>query len=152
MSPATSGRGAGRRRLHHHQRRNETGEPLANRDGCRVCVGSFERCGSSEVRLPTTALCGKVTANGKPVSTGTVTAYRGGSKVMETSIEPDGSYGFPNPPSGQYELTVTATDAPSPYGRPVKLPAKYADPSESGLTATVTSDQVNTQDLALRTR
>jgi hypothetical protein len=109
-------------------------------------------CGNSEIRLATTALCGKVTANGKPVSTGTVTAYRGGSKVMETSIEPDGSYGFPNPPSGRYELTVTATDTPSPYGQPVKLPPRYADPSESGLTATVTGDRMNTPDLALQTR
>jgi hypothetical protein len=109
-------------------------------------------CGSSEARPPATALRGKVTVDGRPVATGVVTAYRSGSKVMETSIEPDGSYGFPNPPGGRYELTVTATDAPTPYGRPVKLPAKYAAPSASGLTATVTSDQTNTQDLALRTR
>jgi hypothetical protein len=109
-------------------------------------------CGSSNVLVLTTQLHGKVIVDGRPVSTGVVAAYRGGSKVMETSIEPDGSYGFANPPSGQYSLTVTATDSPTPYGRAVRIPAKYADPGASGLTATVTSDQVNTQDLLIRTR
>jgi hypothetical protein len=116
-----------------------------------VVLGS-SGCGSSKVLMPATQLHGKVIVDGRPVSTGVVTAYRGGSKVMETSIEPDGSYGFANPPGGQYALTVTATDAPTPYGRAVRLPAKYADPSASGLTATVADDQVNTQDLLLRTR
>ena len=120
--------------------------------GLVLVVLSSTGCGSSKVLVPSTQLHGKVIVDGRPVSTGVVTAYRGGAKVMESSIEPDGSYGFPNPPSGQYSLTVTATDTPSPYGRAVRLPAKYADPSESGLTATVTGDQVNTQDLLLRTK
>jgi hypothetical protein len=98
---------------------------------------------------PSTVLKGKVTVNGRPAVVGTVTAYRGGSKAAEAMINPDGTYQFENLSSGDYQLTVTKTDTPTPYSRPVKLPAKYADPSQSGLTATVNRGE-NTQELQLK--
>jgi hypothetical protein len=97
---------------------------------------------------PSSVLKGKVTYNGKPVVVGTLTAYRGSSKTAETMINPDGSYEFVNLSSGDYQLTVTNTDTRTPYGKPVKLPAKYADPSQSGLTATVKRGET-TQELQL---
>lgn len=120
--------------------------------GALLVVLGSGGCGNREFRLPTTSLGGKVTVDGRPISNGIVAAYRDGSKVMEASIEVDGNYTFSDPPSGEYQLTVTRTDTPSPYGRPVKLPTRYADPAGSGLTATVASDQANTQDLSLRTK
>ncbi|AWM39091.1 hypothetical protein GobsT_26360 [Gemmata obscuriglobus] len=116
-----------------------------------VALGS-SACSNSDFRMPATSLSGKVTVNGKPLSCGVVTAYRGSSKVMEASIEVDGNYTFADPPAGEYLITVTRTDAPSTYSRPVRLPAKYADPGSSGLRATVVSDRPNTQDLTLGTK
>lgn len=120
--------------------------------GSVVAVLGLSGCGGSDFRLPSTSLSGKVTVNGKPLSGGTVTAHRSGSKVMEASIEVDGNYTFADPPSGDYQITVTKTDAPSQYSRPVRLPAKYADPVQSGLNATVVGDRHNTQDLSLSTK
>jgi hypothetical protein len=106
-------------------------------------------CGGSDAPVADSLLRGTVTVNNKPVTTGTVTAYKGGSKVMESGINPDGTYEFANPAGGEYQLTVTGTDTPTPYGKGVKIPARYADPAQSGLTATVTAGQKNTKDLAL---
>ncbi|MDY3551519.1 carboxypeptidase-like regulatory domain-containing protein [Gemmata sp. JC717] len=117
-----------------------------------VAVALGSTACSSDFRLPATSLSGKVTVNGKPLSGGVVTAYRGSSKVMEASIEVDGNYTFADPPSGEYYITVTKTDTPSTYSRPVRLPTKYADPGSSGLRATVVSDRHNTQDLPLSTK
>ena len=109
-------------------------------------------CGGSDEAVTKSLLRGKVTVDKKPIPTGTVTAYKGSSKAMETTINPDGTYEFVDPSSGEYQLTVTKTDTPTPYGKPVKLPAKYADPAQSGLTATVSSGQPNTKDLELTTK
>lgn len=117
---------------------------------CVAVLGvSLAGCGGSGDAVQTSLLRGKVTLHKKVIPTGTVTAYRGGSKVMEAPINPDGTYEFLDPSSGEYQLTVTKTDAPTPYSKPIKLPAKYADPAQSGLTATVTSGQPNTKDLEL---
>lgn len=105
-------------------------------------------CGS-DVEVPDSLLRGKVTVDKKPVVVGTVTAYRGGDKAMETTINPDGTYEFVINSSGEYQLTVTGTDAKTPYGPPVKLPAKYADPAQSGLNTTVAAGQSNTYDIPL---
>jgi hypothetical protein len=117
--------------------------------GLAALVLAATGCGQSSDPVARTLLVGKVTVNKKPVQTGTVTAYSGSSKVMEAGINPDGTYEFANPSSGEYHLTVTKTETPTPYGKPVKLPAKYADPAQSGLTATVSGGQRNTQDLTL---
>ena len=106
-------------------------------------------CGGSEPEVTASLLRGKVTVGDKPVTTGTVTAYKGSTKVMEAPINPDGTYEFANPTSGEYQLTVTKTDTPTPYGRPVKVPAKNSDPAQSGLSAKVESGQTNNQDLVL---
>jgi len=106
-------------------------------------------CGGSDSKVTVAVLRGKVTVNKKAVNTGIVTAYKSGSKVTETNINPDGTYEFQDPSSGEYQLTVTKTDTPTPYGKPVKVAAKYADPATSGLTATVTSGQPNEKNLEL---
>lgn len=109
-------------------------------------------CGGSDDTVGKASLRGKVTVNQKSITVGTVTAYSGSSKVAETTINPDGGYEFANLSSGEYNLTVTKTDAPNPYSKPVKLPEKYADPAQSGLTATVSGGQTSTKDLALNAK
>jgi hypothetical protein len=121
---------------------------LASASLTLALVCGLTGCGGGGGGAPSTVLKGKVTINGKPAVVGTVTAYSGGSKAAETMINPDGTYQFDNLSSGEYQLTVTKTDTPTPYSKPVKLPAKYADPSQSGLTATVKRGET-TQELQL---
>lgn len=109
-------------------------------------------CGGSDSTVTQALLRGKVTLDNKPLVAGVVTAYQSGTKVMETNINPDGAYEFAQPASGDYQLTVTKTDVTTPYAKPVKLPARYADPAQSGLTAKVAASQANTQDLALTSK
>lgn len=88
-------------------------------------------CGGTDHEVTKSLLRGKVTVENKPVTAGVVTAYKGGTKVAEANINPDGAYEFAAPPGGEYQLTVTKTDTPTPYSKPVKLPAKYADPARA---------------------
>jgi hypothetical protein len=109
---------------------------------CAATVLGLTGCGSNDVTAPaTTVLRGRLTVDKKPLMVGTVTAYRNGSKVAETQVNPDGGFELYNLADGDYQLTVTNTDVTNPYSKPVKLPARYADPAQAGLTVSVTAGE-----------
>jgi hypothetical protein len=111
---------------------------------CAAAVLGLVGCGSGDVTAPATSvLRGRLTVDKKPLSVGTVTAYKGGSKVAETQVNPDGGFELFNLPAGDYQLTVTNTDASNPYTKPVKLPARYADPAQAGMTVSVADGENN---------
>lgn len=105
-------------------------------------------------------LAGKVTFQGKPVVTGTVTVMAADGSIHQIGIKTDGTYTLDRVPVGPATVSVTSPDpAPSarakalgdsdgrpkpgppavPPGAWFPLPAKYADPATSGLTLQVGS-------------
>ena len=107
-------------------------------------------CGGSDVMVATkTSLRGKVSVNRKPVFTGLVTAHQNGTKIASTNINPDGTFEFSNIAAGDYQLTITATDTDTPYGKGVKLNSKYSDPASSGLIVSVAGKDDSPRDFAL---
>jgi hypothetical protein len=123
---------------------------LAAACAAAVAVGLVGCGGDNRVAAAKSVLRGRLTADKKPVSVGTVTAYKGGSKVAETQINPDGGFELYNLPPGDYQLTVTHTDVSTPYAKPLKLPSRYAEPAGSGLTVNV-ADGENKREFDLQT-
>lgn len=95
-----------------------------------------------------TSISGAVTFNGAPLKAGTI-RFDSNDKAIGTSasIGSDGRYGTNRIPLGQ--STVTIETESLQYGSPhlyTKIPAKYADPTKSGLTVDVkegTNENVN---------
>ena len=115
-----------------------------------VGVGAAAGCGGGDaVAAHQTALRGRLVVNKKPLHNGTVTAYRSGSKTAQTNVNPDGRFEFFNLPTGDYQLAVTDTEANTPYGKGVRLPAKYADPAQSGMTVAVAAGEQPPRDFTL---
>lgn len=106
------------------------------------------------------AVTGKVTYQGKPVVYGTVTLMAADGSIHQIGINTDGTYQLDRVPVGPATVSVSSPDpAPSararklgesdgrprpgppavPPGAWFPLPAKYADPSMSGLTLQVGS-------------
>ncbi len=93
------------------------------------------------------SVSGRVTLDGKPLDTGTVTFHpEGGGPTAYGGIHSDGSYQVKTGtqqglPPGEYRVTVLATtepptDGPSVPGEQI-TPFRYANPAESGLRFTV---------------
>lgn len=59
-------------------------------------------------RPPGTELTGRVTAGGKPVAFGTVTAVAADGRVVSTPILPDGTYVLRDVPAGPLRLAVSS--------------------------------------------
>jgi hypothetical protein len=121
----------------------------------------------------TGTLTGKVTYQGKPVVYGSVLVRCADGQQRSGNVEPDGSYTVLNVPAGPVKLAVVSPEPPDPTKAPpnrgrgerappqqaaapasdrskwVKLPDNYADPDQSGLTATVTAGTV-THDIVLK--
>lgn len=109
-------------------------------------------------------LGGAVTYQGKPVSSGTVTAV-GSDGVPKSGFIADGKYEVRDLPAGQVKLAVTSPDpgrAPpksrkgesGPAPKPeragwVPLPEKFADLATSGLTADLKAG-ANSHDIELK--
>ena len=104
--------------------------------GLTVLLAGAGCGGPAEVTVKS-VLRGKVKADGKLIGVGAVTVYSGTSKISTHPVNPSGDYTIENLSAGEYNFTVTDTDVKSPYGPAVKLPAKYADPVQSGLKANV---------------
>lgn len=93
------------------------------------------------------SVTGRVTLDGKPLDTGTVTFHpEDEGPTAYGGIHPDGSYQVKTGtqqglPPGEYRVTVMAsteppTDGPSVPGEMI-TPPRYADPAQSGLRCTV---------------
>src|SRR5688572_22264830 len=105
-------------------------------------------CGGGEQRTPTFAVRGKLTDGVKPVANAQV-VFHPANATADTpkprgTTDANGEFtlttydGSDGAPAGQYRVSVeqwktTTADA----GPANQLPAKYADPAKSGLSATV---------------
>ena len=98
-------------------------------------------CGDGAGAPAKSALRGRITVDKKPLGAGLVTAHSGGSKVAETNLNQDGSFEFYNLSAGDYQLAVSNTEASTPYFKGVKLPSRYADPAQSGMTVSVAAGE-----------
>ena len=123
--------------------------------GFAVCFGlaavfGSSGCGNSGGE---TTLGGNVKLDGAPVTAGMVKLVpQGGKDTAErNTIIDTGHYYFSSVPAGPVKISVTApTRASGPNDTaPAALPAKYADPNQSGLTFTVKEGAKNTYDLDL---
>ena len=101
-------------------------------------------------RKPTFAVSGKVLFNGKPAEHATVVFHPIGESGPDSvrprgKVRADGSFalttydGEDGAPAGDYRVTVELwlTTGRGDEGPTSRLPAKYARPETSGLTATV---------------
>jgi hypothetical protein len=107
---------------------------------------------------------GTVKYQGKPVSGGTITFFDAANKTASSLIAPDGSYAVKHVAAGQARITVVTpmpinfkgmsaglqpvADGGAGPGPGPALPAKYGDPSQSGLTCDVRSTN-QTHDVTL---
>ena len=100
---------------------------------------------------------GKITYEGKPVTSGLINFRAEGKRPLGGGIQPDGTYQFDLPP-GTYKVRIDTPgalppgwkegDPPGQMG-PRQVPEKYADFTASGLTATVTEDSSQPIDFTL---
>jgi hypothetical protein len=96
---------------------------------------------------------GKVRIDDQALAVGTVTFVPEQGRALTCSIEPDGRYSLPNVPPGSYAVSVVSAQ-PSRYmldiakkkaaeggsSKPlvyIRIPPRYNDPSQSGLTCVV---------------
>lgn len=108
------------------------------------CVG----CGGGEQRTPTFEFRGKLTDGSKPVAGAQVVFHpvggTTGTPKPSGKTDANGEFqlttyvGHDGAPAGQYRVSVELWKTTSADAGPVnQLPAKYADPEKSGLTAVV---------------
>jgi hypothetical protein len=111
--------------------------------GCVLLAGCSPGKGS---------VSGIVRYQGKPLATGTILFFDERQRVRQSDIREDGSYEVTDVVAGTVRIAVMAPmDIPfqtpgapksltlpggtsAPRGKSVTLPARYADPAESGLT------------------
>jgi hypothetical protein len=104
-------------------------------------------CGPSQATVS-----GKVTYQGTPLTTGTVTFLCKGDKSVSCSISPTGEYTLTKVPVGPAKIGVFTPPAVpenmagkvpeasgGAAGKPVAIPASFSDPKSSGLEYTVTA-------------
>jgi hypothetical protein len=97
----------------------------------------------------TTSVQGKITYEGKPVTTGVINFQPARGQPLGGGIQADGSYAFDLPP-GDYRVRIDAPPAvpagykeggPVPKLPPRLVPERYADYNTSDLTATVSGEE-----------
>jgi hypothetical protein len=118
-----------------------------------ACAGSFG-CGGSTEKL--TPVIGKVTVDGTPLATGSVTFHPDAQKGNSTPhipvgmLDGQGNYKLfsatkEGAPLGWYKVTVSAQepiDPKNPYALPKHLISpKFSDPNASGLEVEVVASQ-----------
>ena len=90
--------------------------------------------------------------DGKPLGGGTITfvSVKDSMYRMTAMIHADGHFSAINVPTGDVKVGVETETAKigNPAGY-VKIPAKYADPQTSGLTATIGKDEANGKPLTI---
>jgi hypothetical protein len=116
---------------------------------CLVALG-MASCSRGDGRKPTYSVAGKVLVNGKPAEHATVVFHpvgESGPDVVKPrgKVAADGSFtlttydGHDGAPAGEYQVTVELwlSSGRGDEGPTSRLPAKYAKPESSGLTARV---------------
>jgi hypothetical protein len=114
---------------------------------------------SSEPDLQTAVVTGRVTLDGKPLTSGEVIFVPDDTKgnsgpIGAGAIQPDGQYeiwtvGQKGALLGCHRIRVTAVDKTKPLA-PWMIPIKYGYDDRSGLTANVKADHENVVDLELK--
>lgn len=104
----------------------------------------------------TNSVNGKITYQGKPVTSGLINFRPQGGRPLGGGIQPDGTYQF-DLPAGTYEVRIDSPgalpagwkegDPPGQMG-PRQVPEKFASFS-SGLTATINDSGAQTVDFEL---
>lgn len=111
--------------------------------------------GCGETHDPTYPVTGKVTFNGEPLTTGTVTFTPETGPSATGEIRPDGTYSLITPPEregalpGSYQVSISAVEVDAEGLATPLIPSKYSTGQTSGLTATVQADQENKADFDL---
>jgi hypothetical protein len=93
----------------------------------------------------TATVSGRVTYQGKPLTSGSVTFCAAEGRVEHGLLRTDGSYAIERVPVGPARVAVAShTSVPvglrgssAPAEKPVALPARYRDPDQSGIEFTV---------------
>lgn len=105
----------------------------------------------------TTAVQGKITIEGRPVTHGLINFLAEGGRPVGGGIQPDGTYSFDIPP-GQYRVRIDAgplipeswkEGEPMPNLGPRLVPEKFASYEMSGLAASVGSESPQQLDFKL---
>jgi hypothetical protein len=116
-------------------------------------------CGDGRVRLPTAAVSGTVTYQGKPLAGGRILFQHPSGQAAAVDIAADGSFkllAF----QGRNQVSVCCyqcDDAPGvilgvPPNKPVKslIPARYTEAANSGLTLDVKPGEDNEAEFTLK--
>jgi hypothetical protein len=119
-----------------------------------LCLGAvgLASCSNGDGRKPTYSVAGKVLVNGKPAEHASVVFHpvgESGADVVKPrgKVKADGSFVLTTydsndgAPAGEYQVTVELwlSSGRGDEGPTSRLPAKYAKPDSSGLTATVSA-------------
>jgi hypothetical protein len=103
-------------------------------------------------RADRATLTGRVSYQGKPLPGGSVAGVSTQDPLIGCSgiIGNDGTFGIQNAPFGPMKIAVN-TEALKMVdsARYVQIPAKYADPETSGITADIKANETNTIDIKL---
>jgi hypothetical protein len=121
----------------------------------------FAGCGEEENRVKTHTVRGKLTDGSKPLAHAQVVFHPVGgtaeSPKPHGKTDANGEYtlttydGNDGAPAGQYKVSVELWKTVSADAGPVnQLPAKFADPDKSGLTATVTAGPTDLQPFVVK--
>jgi hypothetical protein len=128
--------------------------------GATLCC--FTSCGKPSGQLPTFEVKGQILQDGKPVPHATVVfhpAFDLGEEVSKPrgKTAEDGSFSLSTyaaddgAPQGEYKITVEQWISTNPdRGPESRLPAKFAQPDQSGLTAKVASGKNELSPIQLR--
>jgi hypothetical protein len=124
---------------------------------CLLLV-AFVGCSGHPKTMPTVAIKGTVTYQGKPLGTGRIIFYHPSGQAVATDLAADGSFSL-NAFQGKNQVEVKCFGPdypnPNPRGRPRMLPGKslipsrYAEAATSGLTCEVKASTTTKVEIAL---
>lgn len=131
---------------------------MCGRRHCLVLVAIFVSC-SPGCGPVTAEVSGKVTFQGRPITSGSVILYCPDKRIVRGVIGPDGSYSISNVPVGEAAVAVRLPQPPAPKGGPsvrlpddesvpqvppgfAAIPTRYGVPEESGLAVRVSGGRV----------
>jgi hypothetical protein len=123
---------------------------------CAALLAVFSGCGNGGEKA--TQVQGKITYQSKPATNGVIAFLKEGSKPISAAIQSDGAYSIQLPP-GEYKVRIDAPPAmpegwregqPMPQLGPRSVPDKFANFSNSGLTATISTQSPQQLDFPLK--